>query len=70
MTFLFYISVAFFLIFLLSHHVGKKIRQCLILLCEAHFTLLYLLQLNLISSTLEKKGSIAEKILSQLGKCT
>ncbi|GMJ11794.1 PIEZO1 [Hibiscus trionum] len=59
--------MAFFLIFLLSHHVGTKIRQCLILLCEAHFTLLYLLQLNLISSTLEKKGSIAEKILSQLG---
>ncbi|KAK8620775.1 hypothetical protein V6N13_067237 [Hibiscus sabdariffa] len=29
--------------------------------------MLYLLQLNLISSTLEKKGSIAEKILSQLG---
>ncbi|XP_012462417.1 piezo-type mechanosensitive ion channel homolog isoform X2 [Gossypium raimondii] len=59
--------MAFFLIFLLSHHVGTKIRQCLILLCEAHFTLLYLLQLNLISSTLMKKGSIAEKILSQLG---
>ncbi|XP_039019748.1 piezo-type mechanosensitive ion channel homolog isoform X1 [Hibiscus syriacus] len=59
--------MAFFLIFLLSQHVGTKIRHCLILLCEAHFTLLYLLQLNLISSTLEKKGSIAEKILSQLG---
>ncbi|XVF06161.1 hypothetical protein REPUB_Repub06bG0023700 [Reevesia pubescens] len=59
--------MAFFLIFLLSHTVGRKIRQCLILLCEAHFTLLYLLQLNLISTALEKKGSIAVKILSQLG---
>ncbi|XVF57384.1 hypothetical protein PTKIN_Ptkin06aG0200900 [Pterospermum kingtungense] len=62
--------MAFFLIFLLSHSVGRKPRQCLILLCEAHFTLLYLLQLNLISTALEKKGSIAGKILSQLGSFT
>ncbi|XP_022719322.1 piezo-type mechanosensitive ion channel homolog [Durio zibethinus] len=62
--------MTFFLIFLLSHTVGRKIRQCLILLCEAHFTLLYILQLNLISTALEKKGSITVKILSQLGSFT
>ncbi|KAK8542359.1 hypothetical protein V6N12_014957 [Hibiscus sabdariffa] len=67
-------AMVLLLLFLIALNPGlipalysTKIRQCLILLCEAHFTLLYLLQLNLISSALEKKGSIAEKILSQLG---
>ncbi|KAK6243143.1 hypothetical protein QUC31_009552 [Theobroma cacao] len=62
--------MAFFLIFLLSHTVGRKIRQCLLLLCEAHFTLLYALQLNLLSTAMEKKDSIAVRILSQLGSFT
>lgn len=42
-------------------------RQALILLCEVHFALLYILQINLISSALEKKGSLSMEILMQLG---
>lgn len=42
-------------------------RQCVILMCEAHFAILYILQLNLISRKLEKKGSLSLEVLSQLG---
>lgn len=42
-------------------------RQALILLCEAHFAILYILQLNLVSRKLEQKGSISLEVLSQLG---
>lgn len=42
-------------------------RQSLILLCEAHFALLYILQIHLVSSTLEQKGSLSKEVLSQLG---
>ncbi|GLT95006.1 hypothetical protein SLE2022_127130 [Rubroshorea leprosula] len=59
--------MAFFMIFLLSHRIGRKIWQSLVLLCEAHFALLYVLQLNLVSRSSEQKGSIAVKFLSQLG---
>ena len=61
------VSVIFFLIYLLSHNISRRIRQCLILLCEAHFALLYILQFNLISNTLEQKGSLSKEVLSQLG---
>lgn len=57
----------FFLVYLLSHNVSRKIRQSLILLCEAHFALLYILKINLISNALERKGSISMGVLSQLG---
>lgn len=62
-----YVSVIFFLIYLLSHNVSRKIRQSLILLCEAHFALLYLLRIDLISNALRQKGSLSMEILSQLG---
>uniref|UniRef100_A0A2N9ELV3 Piezo-type mechanosensitive ion channel homolog domain-containing protein n=1 Tax=Fagus sylvatica TaxID=28930 RepID=A0A2N9ELV3_FAGSY len=52
---------------LASHTITRKLRQSLILLCETHFALLYILQLNLISKALEQKGSFAVEILSHLG---
>ncbi|OVA04417.1 Piezo family [Macleaya cordata] len=61
------VYMVFFLMFLLSHTVSRKIRQSLILLCEAHFALIYILQLNLVSKALEKRGSLTMEILSQLG---
>ncbi|XVF21838.1 hypothetical protein REPUB_Repub12eG0124200 [Reevesia pubescens] len=61
------VYMVFFLIYLLSHNISRKIRQSLILLCEAHFALLYLLQIDLISNALEQKGSLILEIMSQLG---
>lgn len=60
-------SVIFFLMYLLTHNVSRKIRQALILLCEIHFSLLYVLQINLISTALEKKGSLSMEVVTQLG---
>ncbi|XP_034689649.1 piezo-type mechanosensitive ion channel homolog isoform X2 [Vitis riparia] len=60
------VYMVFFLIYLLSHNISRKTCQSLILLCEVHFALLYILQLNLISRTLEEKGSISMEILSQI----
>lgn len=61
------VSVIFFLIYLLSHTINTKIRQSLILLCEVHFALLYIIQINPISNSLEQKGSLSAEVLSQLG---
>ncbi|KAH9730055.1 Piezo-type mechanosensitive ion channel-like [Citrus sinensis] len=61
------IYMIFFLIYLLSHNVSRKIRESLILLCEAHFALLYLLRIDLISNALRQKDSLSMEILSQLG---
>ncbi|XP_071920767.1 piezo-type mechanosensitive ion channel homolog isoform X4 [Coffea arabica] len=61
------VYVIFFFMYLLSHEISKRTRQSLILLCEANFAILYILQLNLVSKTLEKKGSLSMGILSQLG---
>ncbi|XP_062143961.1 piezo-type mechanosensitive ion channel homolog [Alnus glutinosa] len=61
------VYMIFFLIYLLSHNISRKIRQSMILLCEAHFALLYILQIDLISNTLERKGSFSMEVLSQLG---
>ena len=60
-------SVVFFLLYLLSHEVSRKMRQSLILLNEIHFALLYLLQINLISNVLDREGSLCREILLQLG---
>lgn len=60
-------SVIFFLIYLLSHNISRKIRQPLILLCEVHFAMLYILEINLISHALERKGSLTMEVLLQLG---
>ncbi|XP_050223428.1 piezo-type mechanosensitive ion channel homolog isoform X2 [Mercurialis annua] len=61
------IYMMFFLVYLLSHTISWKIRQSLIVLCEVHFALLYILKLNLISKALEKQSSFSMDILSQLG---
>lgn len=42
-------------------------RQALILFCEAHFSILYILQLNLVTKILGHGGSLTMEILSQLG---
>lgn len=61
------IYMIFFFMYLLSHGIGKRMRQSLLLLCEAHFAVLYILQLDLFSKLLERKGSLSLEILSQLG---
>lgn len=61
-------AVVFFLVYLLSHNIGRRTRQGLILLCEIHFTLLYILRIDLILKEIEKIGSSSVEILSQLGK--
>ncbi|KAK7284316.1 hypothetical protein RJT34_19061 [Clitoria ternatea] len=57
----------FFLIYLLSPAISCKLRQAIILLCEAQFSLQFILQLDQISRYLDQKGSHAFQILSQLG---
>ncbi|XP_021907033.1 piezo-type mechanosensitive ion channel homolog isoform X2 [Carica papaya] len=59
------VYMIFFLIYLLSHEISRKIRQSLILLCEAHFALLYILQIDLISNTLRREKSLSGQILLQ-----
>ncbi|XP_047959723.1 piezo-type mechanosensitive ion channel homolog isoform X1 [Salvia hispanica] len=61
------VYIIFFFAYLLSHQINKRMRQCLILLCEAHFAALYILQLSLVSRKLEQKGSISLKVLQELG---
>ncbi|GAU11556.1 hypothetical protein TSUD_345470 [Trifolium subterraneum] len=61
------VEVIFFLIYLLSNAINGKLRQAIILLCEAQFALQFILRLDLISKTLDQKGSFAFQILSQLG---
>ncbi|XP_042516616.1 piezo-type mechanosensitive ion channel homolog isoform X2 [Macadamia integrifolia] len=61
------IYMVIFLVYLLKHTVSREVRQSLIILCEVHFALLYILQLNLISNVLEQKGSFTMEVLSQLG---
>lgn len=63
-----FVSVIFFFVYLLSHDISRKIRKSLILLCEVHFALLYVLQIDLISNALEQKDSLSIHILMQLGK--
>lgn len=57
----------FFIAYLLSHKINRRMHESLILLAEAHFAILYILQLNLVSRNLEQKGSISLEVLSQLG---
>ncbi|KAI3472681.1 hypothetical protein Pfo_030830 [Paulownia fortunei] len=61
------VYMIFFFAYLLSHNINTRMRQSLILLCEAHFAVLYILQLSLVSRKLEQKGSISVEVLSQLG---
>ncbi|KAF3336299.1 piezo-type mechanosensitive ion channel isoform X3 [Carex littledalei] len=62
--------MCFFMLFLLSHEIKTEQRQTLILFCELHFSILYILQLDLISKALENCGPIATEVLSQLGLST
>ncbi|KAJ4892562.1 Piezo-type mechanosensitive ion channel-like protein [Raphanus sativus] len=61
------VYVVFFLIYLLSHNINRKIRKSLILLCEVHFALLYILEIDLVSNSLKRQGSVSREILFQLG---
>lgn len=61
------VSVCFFLVFLVNHSIDKRLRQILVLFCEVHFSILYILQLDLVSSALERSGSLTMEVLSQLG---
>ncbi|CAN1234123.1 Piezo-type mechanosensitive ion channel homolog [Linum perenne] len=58
------VYVIFFLMYLLAHDISRKMRQSLILLCEVHFALLYILQIKLISDALEQKST---EVLMELG---
>lgn len=53
--------------FLVNHSIDKRLRQILVLFCEVHFSVLYILQLDLVSSALERSGSLTMEVLSQLG---
>ncbi|XP_051118716.1 piezo-type mechanosensitive ion channel homolog isoform X3 [Andrographis paniculata] len=57
----------FFFAYLLSHKVEKRMRQSLVLLCEVHFAILYILQFNLVTRKLERKDSLTFGVLQQLG---
>ncbi|KAF3579111.1 hypothetical protein DY000_02036155 [Brassica cretica] len=61
------VYVIFFLMYLLSHNINRKIRKSLILLCEVHFALLYILEIDLVSNSLKRQGSVSREILFQLG---
>lgn len=67
-TLMSWFSVIFFLVYLLSHKVNQRVRQSLIVLCETHFALLYMLKLNLLSKALEHNGAaLITEVLEQLG---
>ncbi|KAG0629955.1 hypothetical protein M758_1G142000 [Ceratodon purpureus] len=61
------VYMGFFLSYLLSSSVAKATRQSLILLCELHFALLYLLQLDWISAHLAEHSETLKPIFSLLG---
>ncbi|KAL9303168.1 Piezo-type mechanosensitive ion channel [Arabidopsis thaliana] len=61
------VYVIFFLMYLLSHNINRKIRKSLILLCEVHFALLYILEIDLVSNSLKQEGSVSREVLFQLG---
>lgn len=61
------VSVCFFLVFLVNHSIDKRLRQILVLFCEVHFSILYILQLELVSSALVRCGTLTMAVLSQLG---
>ncbi|XP_066167445.1 piezo-type mechanosensitive ion channel homolog isoform X7 [Oryza sativa Japonica Group] len=56
------VYMCFFLVFLLNHSIKKGLRQILVLFCEAHFSILYILQLDLVSSALERSGSLTMEV--------
>lgn len=61
------VYMGFFLSYLLSSTVAKASRQSLILLCEVHFAILYLLRLDWISTHLADNAGMLKPFLSLLG---
>ncbi|XP_044976085.1 piezo-type mechanosensitive ion channel homolog isoform X2 [Hordeum vulgare subsp. vulgare] len=61
------VYMCFFLVFLVNHSIKKRLRQFLVLFCEVHFSILYILQLDLVSNALERSGSLVMEVFSQLG---
>ncbi|GKC67805.1 piezo-type mechanosensitive ion channel, partial [Tanacetum coccineum] len=61
------VYMIFFFLYLLSHHINKRMQRALLLLCEIHFAILYTLHINLVSGALKKSNTISSEILSQLG---
>ncbi|XP_051209733.1 piezo-type mechanosensitive ion channel homolog isoform X2 [Lolium perenne] len=61
------VYMCFFLVFLVNHSINRRLRQFLVLFCELHFSILYILQLDLVSNALERSGSLMMEVLSQLG---
>lgn len=59
--------MVFFLIYLMRSTVGRRTRKLLVLLCELHFSFLYLLQLDLFSEALDSKGDSIRSILLHFG---
>ncbi|KAL9235075.1 hypothetical protein vseg_009871 [Gypsophila vaccaria] len=59
--------IVFFMLYLLMPTIDRRMRQALILLCEVHFALLYILELNLFAEVLKSQESLPGKMLSQLG---
>lgn len=60
--------MGFFLLYLVNASVARASRQYLILLCELHFAVLYLLQLDSISAQLADHVEMLKPILSLLGR--
>ncbi|PKI78240.1 hypothetical protein CRG98_001411, partial [Punica granatum] len=63
----YFLEVIFFLVYLLSHSISKKLCRSLIVMCLAHFALLYILNLHLISKFFDRERSAAAEILQLLG---
>ncbi|KAK9732624.1 hypothetical protein RND81_04G011100 [Saponaria officinalis] len=59
--------IIFFMLYLLRPTIDRRLRHALILLCEVHFALLYILQLNLFAEMLKSQESWPGKMLSHLG---
>ncbi|XP_078441364.1 piezo-type mechanosensitive ion channel component [Wolffia australiana] len=57
----------FLMVYLLSHSISINIRKLMVIYCEIHFTLLYILRLNLISSMMDRCGPMIQMIFSQSG---
>lgn len=62
--------MGFFIVHLVRSSVGRRTRQHLILLCELHFAVLYLLQLDWISALLDENQALLKPTLSFLGVIT
>ncbi|KAG0610440.1 hypothetical protein M758_7G065700 [Ceratodon purpureus] len=61
------IYMCFFMVQLVRSSIGRRTRQYLILLCEVHIAVLYLLQLDWISAEIKSKEATLRPTLSFLG---